>query len=108
MEEVVDANKIVVIDNGEILAVGSSEELRLQYSSDRVKIIPNNGLEELLKRDMVDYYIINDTINIKLDSCFDGLDIVNKYTKQIKEFEILRGDMDDVFLNITGRKLGDE
>jgi len=108
MEEVVDANKIVVIDNGEILAVGSSEELRLQYSSDRVKIIPNNGLEELLKRDMVDYYIVNDTINIKLDSCFDGLDIINKYTKQIKEFEILRGDMDDVFLNITGRKLGDE
>jgi multidrug/hemolysin transport system ATP-binding protein len=108
MEEVVDANKVVVIDNGEILAVGSSEELRLKYSYDRVKIIPNNGLEELLKNDMVDYYVVNDTINIKLDSCFDGLDIIDKYKKQIKEFEILRGDMDDVFLNITGRKLGDD
>ncbi len=57
---------------------------------------------------MVDYYVVNDTINIKLDSCFDGLDIIDKYKKQIKEFEILRGDMDDVFLNITGRKLGDD
>ena len=108
MEEVVDANKIVVIDNGEILAVGSSEELRLKYSNDRVKIIPNNGLEDLLKNDMVDYYIVNDTVNIKLDSCFDGLDIIKKYKQEIKEFEILRGNMDDVFLNITGRKLGDE
>jgi len=108
MEEVVDATKIVVIDNGEILAVGSSEELRLKYSSDRIKIIPNNGLEAILKKDNVDYYIVNNTINIKLDSCFDGLDIIKKYTKQIKEFEILRGDMDDVFLNITGRKLGDD
>lgn len=108
MEEVVDANKIVVIDKGEIVAVGSSEELRLKYSSDRVKIIPKDGLEILLKKDNVEYYIVNKTINIKLDSCFDGLEIINKYQKQIKEFEILRGDMDDVFLNITGRKLGDE
>ncbi|AIO18574.1 Daunorubicin/doxorubicin resistance ATP-binding protein DrrA [Candidatus Izimaplasma bacterium HR1] len=108
MEEVVDANKIVVIDQGKIVAEGSSEELRLKYSSDRVKIIPNNGLVEVLEDDKVDFYIINDTINIELDSCFDGLTIINKYEKYIREFEILRGDMDDVFLNITGRKLGDE
>jgi multidrug/hemolysin transport system ATP-binding protein len=43
-----------------------------------------------------------------LDSCFDGLGIVEKYKEHIREFEILRGDMDDVFLNITGRKLGEE
>lgn len=108
MEEVVDASKIVVINNGEIVAVGSSEELRLKYSNDRVKIIPNNGLEDILKRDQVAYYLVNDTININLDSCFDGLGIINKYKDMIQEFEILRGDMDDVFLNITGRELGDE
>lgn len=108
MEEVVDASKIVVIDRGEIVAVGSSEELRLKFSNDRVKILPSNGLEELLKRDNVEYYTVNDTININLDSCFDGLSIINKYKDEIEEFEILRGDMDDVFLNITGRELGDE
>lgn len=108
MEEVRDANKVVVIDHGEIVASGSSEELRLEYSYDRVKIIPNGNLESILKKDKVEYYIVNDTININVDSCFDGLNVVEKYKKYIKEFEILRGDMDDVFLNITGRKLGDE
>lgn len=108
MEEVADANKVVVIDHGEIVACGSSEELRLQYSHDRIKIIPNNGLTKLLDKDKIDYYIVNDTVNINLDSCFDGLKVIETYRSEIKEFEILRGDMDDVFLNITGRKLGEE
>lgn len=107
MEEVVDANNVVVIDEGNIVASGSSEELRITYSSDRVKIIPKPGLIEQLQQDNVEYYLVNDTINIELDSCFDGLPLIQKYTTWISEFEILRGDMDDVFVNITGRKLGD-
>ena len=108
MEEVADANRVIVIDRGEIVANGSSEELRLQYSHDRVKIMPKNGLVNLLDKDKVEYYVVNGTINIEIDGCFSGLDIIEKYKSEISEFEILRGDMDDVFLNITGRKLGDD
>lgn len=108
MEEVADANRVIVVDQGKIVANGSSEELRLQYSFDRVKIIPKNGLADLLDKDKVEYYIVNDTINIQIDECFSGLDLVEKYRNEISEFEILRGDMDDVFLNITGRKLGED
>ncbi len=108
MEEAIDANKVVIIDEGKIVAEGSSEELRLKYSNDRIKVIPFNGFEEILKKDKVEYYLVNDTINIVVDSCFDGLPFIEKYKKHIKEFEILRGDMDDVFLNITGKKLVSE
>ncbi len=108
MEEVLDASKVVVIDHGKIVAIGSSEELRMKYSSDRIKIIPSKNLEKVLKQDKVKYYIVNNTINILLDNCFKGIDFVEKYRKDILEFEILRGDMDDVFLNITGRKLVSE
>ncbi len=108
MEEAVDANKVVIIDEGKIVATGSSEELRLKYSNDRIKIIPHNGFEKILIKDNVKYYLVNDTINIVIDSCFNGLPFVEKYKKHIKEFEILRGDMDDVFLNITGKKLESE
>jgi len=105
MEEVKDANKVVIINDGEIVAQGSSEELRLKYSSDRVKIIPKNDLEKVLNADNVEYYVVNNTINIDLEDAFAGIDFVNKYKEHIKDFEIIRGDMDDVFLNITGRKL---
>lgn len=108
MEEAIDANKVVIIDEGIIVAEGSSEELRLKYSKDRIKIIPNNGFEDILKRDKVDYYIINGTINVIISSCFDGLPFVERYKEFIKEFEIIRGNMDDVFLNITGKKLVSE
>jgi len=106
MEEILDANKVVIIDHGKIIAQGSSEELRLKYSNDRIKIIPSSNLEKILKEDSVEYFIVNDTINIVLDNCFSGIDFVKKYRNHIKEFEILRGDMDNVFLNITGRKWG--
>ncbi|MGS0973063.1 MAG: ABC transporter ATP-binding protein [Candidatus Izemoplasmataceae bacterium] len=108
MEEVKDASRVVVIDRGNIVAVGSSEELRTKYSNDRLKVIPKASLEETLVKDGVSFYKVNDTLNIILDTCFDGLEIVEKYRDHMREFEILRGDMDDVFLNITGRKLGEE
>ncbi len=107
MEEVKDANKVIILDRGEIIASGSSEDLRLKYSNDRLKMIPKPGLIDKLKKDKVDFEIINNLAVITLSTCFSGIAIVKKYQELIKDFEIIRGDMDDVFVNITGRKLGD-
>lgn len=105
MEEVIDANKVVIIDNGTVIAEGSSEDLRLKYSSDRIKIIPLPKLKEVLRQDNIEFTELNGLVHVVLESCFAGIEFVNKYKSFIKEFEILRGNMDDVFLNITGRKL---
>lgn len=106
MEEVKDANKVIIIDRGQIVAEGSSEDLRLKFSHDRLKIIPKNNLKEVLDKDNLKYTSNNGLIIIRLKDSFSGIDIVNKYKDHIKDFEIIRGDMDDVFLNITGRELG--
>lgn len=108
MEEAMDANKVVIINDGQIMAQGSSEELRLKYSKDRIKMIPKEGLLDVLKEDHIEYYLVNGLVNVVLKSCFEGVEFVAKYKRYIKEFEILRGNMDDVFLNITGRKLVSE
>ena len=105
MQEVHDANRVVIIDRGEILAVGSSEELRAKYSHDRLKVAFCRELEEALKQGSRNYYIMNDTINIVLRDSFEGWSVIEEYRKYIKSFEILNGNMDDVFLNITGRSL---
>ena len=106
MEEVKDANKVVIIDHGQIVAQGSSEELRLTYSNDRLKMIPKAGLFERLDKDKVSYKVLNGLAVVTLENCFSGIDMVNTYKDFIKDFEIIRGDMDDVFVNITGRELG--
>jgi multidrug/hemolysin transport system ATP-binding protein len=106
MEEVKDANKVIIIDRGQIVAEGSSEDLRLKFSHDRLKIIPKNNLKEVLDKDNLKYTNNNGLIIIRLKDSISGIDIVNKYKDHIKDFEIIRGDMDDVFLNITGRELG--
>jgi multidrug/hemolysin transport system ATP-binding protein len=108
MEEAKDANQVIIIDEGNIVAQGSSEELRAKYSSDRLKMIPkSNQLYERLKSDQMPFKMINGLAVIKLKQCFDGIELVQKYKDDIKDFEIIRGDMDDVFVNITGRKMGE-
>ncbi len=105
MQEVHDARKVVIIDRGEIMAVGSSEELRSRYSFDRLKVSPSPELEAALKQDGREYFTVNETVNIPLKDSFEGVGLVNRYKSLIGEFEILKGSMDDVFLNITGRDL---
>lgn len=105
MEEVKDANKVVIIDKGNIVAMGSSEELRLNFSNDRLKMIPKNNLFKILEDNNQAFTVINGLAVITLDNCFQGIELVNQYKDHIKDFEIIRGDMDDVFVNITGREL---
>ncbi len=105
MEETLEADKVVIIDHGRIVASGTPEYLRQRYSNDLLKISPKKGLLKELDIDKVEYEKDRDIIKIRIEDSFKGLDIINKYKEYIDGFEIIRGNMDDVFLNITGRKL---
>ena len=108
MQEVHDANRVVIIDKGEVLAVGSSDELRAEHSNDRLKVPFNRELEKLLKLQNRTYYCMNDNLNIILKDPFEGITFLEEYKGYINSFEILKGNMDDVFLSITGREPGGE
>ncbi|MFA7688933.1 MAG: ABC transporter ATP-binding protein [Bacilli bacterium] len=105
MEETLEADKVVILDHGKIVASGTPEYLRQKHSNDLLKITPKKDLLKLLDKDKVTYEKDRDIIKIRIEDSFKGLDIINKYKKYIDSFEIIRGNMDDVFLNITGRKL---
>ena len=42
MEEAASADKIVIIDNGIIVAKDTPDQLRLKYSHDKLRIIPKD------------------------------------------------------------------
>ena len=103
MEEAANATKIIVIDNGVILAEGTPEELRNEYSYDRLRLFfKNKDIFDCLGD--YEYEVLNDVIEIKVPS-IRALEIINKVVDKIEAFEVVRGNMDDVFLNITGSDL---
>ena len=107
MEEADKADRVVVIDHGKIVANDTPHNLKSKYTSDYIKIyIPQNDEFEKIFGDKTAYY--GDYYRINIKSSDEAVKIIDENKKFFNDFEILKGDMDDVFLNITGRKFKEE
>lgn len=107
MEEVIKADRVVVIDEGKIIANDTPDELKNTYTSDFIRIISekNEALETLLKQQKMSYQYRRHAYHVRIDHPLKGLSFINEHKDLINDFEILKGHMDDVFLNITGKAL---
>ncbi len=107
MEEASEADYVAVIDNGHIAAKGTPSALREEYSSDHLKLIPGNGeaIARLLKEMNFDYLILGGTYKVKLKKTLDAFDILEAAKPHISAFEVMQGNMDDTFINITGKEI---
>lgn len=110
MEEAADADEVAIIDGGKIAAHGTPEELRLKYSSDYLRVQPKN--RESLSRKLSEMGIRfeNDrgTLVIKQSSSMEALALLKKIEEYVFQFEVLRGNMDDVFMAVTGHTIREE
>lgn len=108
MEETAKADTVVIIDSGKIIAEGSPVRLKDKYSSDYIKIYyPKN---ETIEKSLIGYeYSYEDNCyKVKVASSVEAKEFVLAHDKILNDFEIIKGDMDDVFLNVTGKTLGGE
>lgn len=107
MEEAAGADKVAIIDKGRIAAIGTPEELRLKYSSDYLKVQPKDA--ESLKKTLdgmgVKYEVDRELIVIKQKSSMDALELLKKIEQYVLAFEVVRGNMDDVFMAVTGHAI---
>lgn len=109
MEEAGDADYVVIIDGGKIVASDTPNNLKNQYAYDFVKIYEYS--DELTKRfedDGVKYKIENGYILIEVKDIAKAKEILTGYAKYIIDFEVVKGRMDNVFLNVTGKQLKEE
>lgn len=105
MEEANKADNVVMIDSGTIVACDTPHNLKTKYSSDYIKAyMPQN--EEFEKMFGEGLVYEGDSYRIEVKNSEQAREIINKYSPYITDFEVLKGDMDDVFLNITGKRLG--
>ncbi|MDF2686760.1 MAG: transporter ATP-binding protein [Clostridia bacterium] len=107
MEEAANADYIIIIEKGEILAKGTPDELKDNFSTDVLKIKPKTEkvLNDLLNKENIEFKISGGIYNILLKNTVDALPIIEKCKDNIENLQILNGTMDDVFINLTGRDI---
>ncbi len=107
MEEAAGADKVAIIDKGKIAAIGTPEELRLKYSSDYLRIQPKDlgALKKALESLKAKYETDRELIVVKCGSSMEALALLKKIEQHVFQFEVVRGNMDDVFMAVTGHAI---
>lgn len=106
MEEVNDANYVIIIDEGRIVAEDTPNNLKSKYAKDKLKVYSNNKeIETLLKNNNIKFSYENKTYSININSSQEAIEIVNLDPNLFNDFEVIKGDMGLVFLNSTGKEL---
>ncbi|HZK21192.1 MAG TPA: ABC transporter ATP-binding protein [Oscillospiraceae bacterium] len=109
MEETANADYVVIIHQGKKVCAASPAELKSRYSFDRLVITPKEArsFEKRAQEKGVKLKKTADTYTITCDSTDEIIELINFFKSDIRFFEVLKGSMDDVFLNATGEHIGE-
>lgn len=103
MEEAVDSDYIVILDKGSIVAEGTPLELKNKFAYDMILIY--NIDEDEIKKLNKPYTKIRDGFKIEIKTLEEATELIIKNKSLFKDYEVVKGKMDDVFLNATGYDL---
>ena len=104
MEEAANADHVVIINKGVIVAEGTPAQLKDRYSQDRLKIVPEDkqALRDWLDQQKRVYQKVSDQFVIPVEDSKEAIKIITILKDNIKQFEMIQGTMDDVFIEVIG------
>ena len=106
MEEAAEAHYVVILDKGRIVAKGSPIDLKEKYSHDSLIIYhPSAEVMDMINKERLSFHEKEEVISISISNSSDVIKLMGEYPSSFKDFEVIKGKMDDVFLNVTGREL---
>ncbi len=103
MEETAEADRVVIIDGGKILANATPLELKNKYTGDFITFYNIDELE--IKKLGLDYEKFGEAYRIEVADTAKATELVLAHPEIFKDYEITKGKMDDVFLAVAGRRL---
>ena len=103
MEEAAEADQVVIIDHGRQIASGTPHELKQKYAYDYLNIY--HVKEEDIKSLGHSYTYNKDHYTIRVNHPGVVKEMILQKPELFNDFELVKGRMDDVFLNVTGNKL---
>ena len=108
MEEAAEADYVVILDGGKKVAEGTPHELKNLYANDFVRFYSNIDEAEKLLAPLG--YIMKKEkqfLEVELKKTNEATEIIKKNPELFTDFEVLKGNMDNVFLKVTGKDLKD-
>lgn len=103
MEEAADADYVIIIDSGKIAAEGTPLELKNQYAGDYVTLYGCD--EEAVSILGIPYQKVRDGVRLSVTDTSKVTELILAHPDLFKDYEVIKGKMDDVFLTVTGKNL---
>ena len=104
MEEAADAGYVVILEKGSIAAEGTPLELKNKYVQDRISLYGVS--EEEIKALNHTYKEIRDGYEIMVKNTQEATKLIVEHQELFRDYEVVKGAMDDVFLAVTGNRMG--
>ncbi len=105
MEEAAEADYVVILDGGKIVAEGTPLALKNAYTGDFVTLYGVS--EEVISTLGVPYEKIVGGYRLSVENTKAATELILRNPQIFVDYEVVKGKMDDVFLAVTGKKLGE-
>ena len=107
MEEAAEADYVIVIDSGTIVAKGTPSDLKERFTSDKLTLVSKEpeALAAKLAADGLSAEVVANRVTIRVSNTLAALPILETYKDAITGFTVTTGTMDDAFIAITGKEI---
>ena len=103
MEEAAEADRIIMLHKGRLIADGKPHELKERYAYDRLKLYCTEKQRASLLQKLGGAELTEENYGlcIRLHSTMDACPILHRIGTDCESFEVIQGTLDDVFLDVT-------
>lgn len=106
MEEAADADYVVILDKGHIVAEDTPNGLKNRYASNCIKLYSRSKeSDEMIVKEKLACSHNDEYDRIEIKDISEARRLIVTYPLIFADFELIKGNMDDVFLNVTGKEL---
>lgn len=105
MEETRDADRVLILDKGKIVTMGTPAELKTRYAHSKLVwyTAKSDKADALITKISMKSIYDADHYNIETDD--NITEFIYEHRDEIRDYEYIKGTMDDVFLALTGKEL---
>lgn len=104
MEETEQADRVAIVDQGNLLCLDTPQRLKSTHATDLLKLVVQHGSEQQLEALLPSFTKKVDTYLVKIEDPAAAIALLVKAEPFIHSFEMQKGNMDHVFVNVVGRE----